>query len=136
MGDEIQYEYYGNDRVSAVTERGGGRVRFFYMPMRNETVVVDDRGSDTTYQYNAFGATTRITKPDGNVIDQEWSADLKLIAYTDEAGFTRTFSYDAAGNLVRATDPLGNSVELTYEPAFNRVISFQDAKGNITRFGI
>jgi RHS repeat-associated protein len=133
-GETTTFEYYGNDKVSRIVFPGGGVMRFLYLPMRNETTVLDERGNATTYQYNALGNVTRTIKPDGNYIDTTWSADAKLLSRTDEAGFTTSYAYDASGNLTSATNALGHRVEFAYEPVFHDVTSYRDARGNLYKF--
>ncbi|MBI3949044.1 MAG: hypothetical protein HY314_01110 [Acidobacteria bacterium] len=99
-GNTIIYVYYGNDRVFKVINPGGGEMRFVYLPLRQETIVIDERDFVSTYQYNANGNVTRIIRPDGDYIDQVWNNDAKLISLTDEAGFTSSFEYDGRGNVV------------------------------------
>lgn len=133
-GRVTSFQYYGNGKVARVTLPGGQSTDFVYLPLRNETHVIDPRGLLTTYQYNSLGSVTRIIRPDGGVIDRVYNAAAKLEAQTDAAGYTTRYSYDAAGNLVSVVDPAGREMRFTYDPAFNLPTSFQDAAGNITRF--
>ncbi|MBI3949254.1 MAG: hypothetical protein HY314_02200 [Acidobacteria bacterium] len=132
-GNTITYVYYGNDKVFKTINPGGGEMRFIYLPLRQETLMIDERDFVWTFQYNTTGNVTRIIDPDGNYIDQVWNSDAKLISRTDEAGFTTTFEYDQQGNLLQTTDPLGNKTRFTYELKFSQVTSFTDAKGHLTR---
>jgi RHS repeat-associated protein len=133
-GKTTTYEYYENGQVATVIEAGGRKMHFFYHPMENETVYVDDRNKVTYYTYNSLGNVTGVVLPDGNLLSMTYSADAKLLTQTDEDGGVRTFTWDATGNMLSATDPLGNTVKYTYEPKYNLPASFTDAMSNVTHF--
>lgn len=133
-GQTVSWEFYGNSKVSKIIQPGGATTLFLYMPMRNETLVFDERGFPTTYTYNATGNVTRIRRPDGNIVDQVFNNDGKLTSYTDPAGIVRTYDRDANGNITRMADSLGNVTLWTYDPTFNFITSKRDALGNTTRW--
>ncbi len=133
-GNKVSWEYYANDKVSKNTLAGGGEGRFFYLPLRNETVVLDERGFATTFNYNALGSITRYTRPNGDVQEFVFNAERLLTSHTDEAGFVTRYEYDANGNLTKATDALGGVTQLTYEATFNQPLTLRDPRGNTTRF--
>ncbi len=133
-GSVTGFDYYGNGRVARVTLPGGQTTTFLYLPMRNETHVIDARGLLTGYHFNALGNVVRIERPDGNYLDRVYSAEAKLEAQTDAAGYTSRYTYDSAGNLTSATDPLGRTMRFTYDARFNLVTSFRDAAGNVVNF--
>jgi len=133
-GSVTGFQYYGNGRVSRVTLPGGQTTNFVYLPMRNETHVIDARGLLTSYQYNSLGSVVKIARPDGSYLESVYNAQAKLESQTDAAGYTARYTYDAAGNLTSVTDPLGRVLRFTYEPKFNLVSSVRDAAGNETQF--
>ncbi len=129
-----RFEYYGNGKAARVTDPGGRSVQFLYLPLRNETHVLDEQALLWSYQYNALGNVVRVIQPDGSFLGSVYNADAKLEAATDAAGYITRFTYDAAGNVTSVTDPLGRTVKFTYEPEFNQVSAILDARGNLTRF--
>jgi RHS repeat-associated protein len=133
-GKTTAWEYYENGEVATVIEAGGRKMHFFYLPMRNQTVYVDDRSYTTYYFYNALGNVTRMVLPDGNIRDLTYSADAKLLTATDEGGGATSYSWDANGNNTRVADAVGNVTVFTYEPKFNSVASVTDSLGAVTRF--
>lgn len=132
-GKTTTHEYYENGQVATVIEAGGRKMHYFYLPMENETIYVDDRNKVSYYFYNALGNVTRVVRPDGNIMEMTYSADAKLLTLTDEDGGVSTFTWDANGNMLSAIDPLGNIKKYTYEPKFNQPVSFSDALGNVTQ---
>ena len=66
-GKTTTFEYYANRQVAGITEAGGRVMRLSYLPMRNETIFIDDRGFATSYFYNALGNVTSVIQPDGTI---------------------------------------------------------------------
>lgn len=133
-GKTTTYEYYVNRKAARTVEPGGRTVRFLYLPLSSETVVIDGRGFATTYVYNALGNVTRMIKPDGNFADRVYTPAAQPAALADESGNTTRYEYDAVGNVTSITDPLGNKTLVTYEPKFSGVASIADPRGSLTKF--
>ncbi|MCP5116424.1 MAG: RHS repeat protein, partial [bacterium] len=114
-GEVVTFDYYGNDRVARVVEAGGAETRLYYLPMRNETVVVDERNQATTYRYDNRGHITRVIHPDGNQIEAVWGDNGLPVSRTGEAGYTTSFEYDDAGNLTNIRDALNLEATFSYE---------------------
>jgi RHS repeat-associated protein len=128
------FEYYANRKAARTVEPGGRTARYLYLPMRNETVVIDYRGFATSFFYNALGNVTRIIKPNGSFADRVYTPAAQLAAVTDEGGSTTRYQTDALGNITSITDAFGNTAQVTYEPRFNRIATARDPKGNVTTF--
>ena len=131
-GNWTSFEYFANQQAARVSDSAGRNMRFFYLPMHNETMFVDPRGFTWSYYYNAIGNVTQLIKGDGNSVNYTFTPDAKLASITDEEGYTTAYTYDAQGNVTSVTDPLGSITKLTYEPNFNRVASVTNPKGEMT----
>ena len=132
-GNSTSYEYFSTGQTARVSDSAGRNMRFFYLPLANETIFVDPRGYAASFYYNALGNVTRMIKADGNYRDYTFTADAKPSSITDEDGFTSKFVYDTLGNLTSATDALGNAATLTYDPTFSQVTSITNPLGATTQ---
>ena len=133
-GNSTSFEYYANKEMARVSDSAGRNMRFFYLPMHNETMFIDPRGFTGSYYYNAAGNVTRAIKADGTYQQYTFSEDLKMTSYTDEDGNSTAYTYDSLGNATSVTDQLGNTTKLTYEPNFNHVASITNPGGAVTTF--
>ncbi len=129
-GDTIQYEYYSNHKIAKTIDRGGSELRFYYLPLQNQTMLIDYLGLTTIYEYNGNGNIVKTIKPDGNTVSRQVNAAGQPISETNELGFTTTVQYDSLGNILSTTDALGGKRQFTYDPVFNKVTSSADALGN------
>jgi len=133
-GNWTSFEYFANQQAARVSDSAGRNMRFFYLPLHNETMFVDPRGFTWSYYYNALGNVTQMIKADGNAVNYTFTPDAKLASVTDEDGYTSSYTYDAQGNPLTVTDPLGNVTALTYEPNFSQVASITAPNKEVTTF--
>lgn len=77
-------------------------------------------GNKTTYAYDGFGRTTRVTPPQGNVAGASGS-------------WSTTYSRDAAGRVLRVAGPSGIKAKFTYD-SFGRVATRTDGRGGRTTY--
>ncbi|MGH9315575.1 MAG: RHS repeat-associated core domain-containing protein [Thermoanaerobaculia bacterium] len=82
----------------------------------------------TTYEYNAKGQVTKVTRPLGGATDYGYDSLGNLATVTapanNDAG-TRpvaTYGYDAVGRVTSVTDPLGHAAAYTYD-GLDRVLT-------------
>lgn len=134
-GRTVRYSYYADGKAFKVTSEGGGQREFYYLPMRNQTDTVDERGLRTVYFYDAAGRVTQIIQPDGNTISTVWNADGLLVQRIDEANGVTTVEYDATGDPLKVTDARGNVWRFTFDPTFHLLTSVTNPLGNQTTFG-
>lgn len=129
LGNSTSFEYFANGQAARVSDSAGRNMRFFYLPLANETMFVDPRGYTTTFYYNSLGNVTRLVKADGNYVNYTYTADAQMAAFTDEDGYTSQLGYDSLGNPTSITDALGKVTTLTYDPTFSQVTSIKNALG-------
>ena len=101
--------------------------------------VTDSLGRTTSFDYDAVGNITRVTRLDGtpNAVTGSMAYNgpfYELSSVTDPLGHTSTFTYDGFGNLVQATDPLNHQTSMTYNPN-GQIASVSDALNNTVQFG-
>ena len=84
-------------------------------------------GRQISYQYDSAGNRTRITHPDGYYVNEGRSYSGELLSLTDSTGAVlATYNYDSLGRRVSLVHGNGNTVTYGYDPATNRLSSYQD----------
>ena len=122
--------------VRTTTADGRDEVQIAYIDP-DTTRVTEPDGGVLEYQFNAQWLATgvhRIT-PDGSPRSlgrREWSRDGMLLADIDADGNDSRYSYDSAGNLISITDAQQNVTRIEYD-AHNQPIAVTDALGHTTR---
>ncbi len=99
----------------------GGTTTILYDGDGNVTAVIDARGEETDYLYNAMNRVTQTNLPGSITTYKSYTDTGKVATQTDGNGNVTTFLYDS---LDRAT--------VTIDAGSNRTTSFYDAAGNLT----
>src|SRR5262249_19087280 len=99
----------------------------------------DALGRTTSFDYDALGNTTRVTRLDGtpNAVTSTFAYNgpfYQLSSMTDPLGHTSTLAYDGSGNLTQARDALNHQTSMTYNPN-GQIASISDALNNTVQFG-
>jgi RHS repeat-associated protein len=92
------------------------------------TVVRDSLGAETQYEWNDFGAVTKITDAYGATATFGYNDAEQLVTDTDPLGHAVTCEYDLYGYLKVVKDSTGVTVKLDYDPA-GRPVHAVDANG-------
>jgi len=69
-----------------------------------QTVVVDQRGKKTTYDFDTSFRTTSVTDHDGGVTSFGYDSDSNRTCVTDPLGHKTGFTYDSNGNVTGVID--------------------------------
>lgn len=101
--------------------------------------VTDALGRKTSFDYDANGNRTRVTRLDGtpDAVTTTFTYEPQfnhLASATDPLNHTTSFSYDQNGNLTTTTDALNHQMSMAYNNA-GQVSSVTDALNNMVQFG-
>jgi YD repeat-containing protein len=110
---------------------------FFYNESLRFTLVTDENGHSTKYEYNGDENVTVVTDPKNNPTTTAYDADFNKINVTyvaDAREHTIIYTYDGKGNCLSVKDPLNRVGSFTYEPNFCFVKTATDVKGNTTTY--
>ncbi len=92
---------------------------------------IDAKGQATTYTFDDFNRTTRITHPDESFVYSTYSPNGNLLSKRDERGEVANFIYDKLNRLTKEINPLGHQKTYTYNPS-GEVLEESDFKGQKT----
>ena len=132
-GHELTFVYYVNDKVFKTINRVGDERRYFYLPFRNETQTINERGLRTSFIYDQSGRVTRQILANGNVVSRLFDSQGLPVSVAYETGTLR-IERDAQGNLSAMTNQLGQRTEFSFDPVFSRLTALRDPAGNTWRF--
>jgi len=94
--------------------------------------IVDANNNTTNLNTNAFGAVISQSDALGNVTTIERDGNSNPTRITRPNGAMLEMTYDANGNLLTSTDAVNTTTTFTYDPVFNQVITITDPKNNTT----
>lgn len=122
--------------VRTTTADGRDEVQIAYIDA-DTTRVTEPDGGVLEYQFNSQWLATAVHRigPDGSPRSlgrREWDRDGMLLADIDADGNDSRYSYDSAGNLISITDAQQNVTRIEYD-AHNQPIAVTDALGHTTR---
>jgi len=100
-----------SDALSTLTDGKTNTTSFVTDSFGAITRQVDAFGQETLIERDDNGLPTKITRPNGAVLEM---------------------AYDPRGNLLTSTDPVNATTTFTYDPVFNQVTSITDPKSNPT----
>jgi RHS repeat-associated protein len=155
MNFSVNYSYDTKNNLTAITDaRGNTTTRltydlqnrvathtegqevwtYTYSPSVRRTTKRDSSGQTWTFDYNDAAAITSRRFPLNGVETLVYDTNLNVTSLTNKNGRTTTTTYDALGNPLKITDALGGTHVITYDPIFNKPLTVQDARGNLTTF--
>lgn len=132
--DENPVAFINYLKCKRITYADGARMDFVYNESLRFTLVTDERGYTTRYDYDGNESVTVVTDPKGNAVTTAYDADLNRKSVTDAKDHTTYYTYDDKGNCLSIRDPLSRVSGFTYEPNFCFVKTATDAKGNTTTY--
>ena len=110
----VKCEYNSNgDR--AKMEDGTGTTTYEYDQLDRLTKTKDGHGNTASYEYDLANEQTKITYPNGKVIERGYDKAGRLKSTTDWSKNVLKFTYDADSDLTATTFPSGTSGEDTYK---------------------
>jgi len=116
-GRVINYSYDPNGNLTSITPPGSGSHGYAYgtvnLPSSYNPPVVSGTGS-TTYAYSADRDLSKMTRPDGQVVNYNYDSAGRLSSMVTPAS-TLNFAYDSAtGNVASATVAGGEAIAYSY----------------------
>ncbi len=132
----INFTYDTQGRLIGNYRDGGAEPLAYAYDTAGGYSITDGVGAKTTYRLNDFGQVAQSIDPLGGVTRLFYDMNMDLVKQVLPDGSAYTFSYDTRGNLTSRVSPSGGRVAMTYEPAFNQLTSFEDERGNTTRYDI
>ena len=129
------HDFFAYDARGRLTEtkRDGDteRVAFSYSSTSTgEVTVTDATNRATTLRFGFGGQLVQVRDADGRIVGFGYDSKFQLDGLGGPGGEEYDYTYDARGNLTGITDALNLETTFTYEPTFNRLASFTDARGN------
>lgn len=134
-------------RVTRQTDGVGSTWNFTYLTNGSgqitQTDVLDPRGIQDDYVFNADGEATSVTNAAGTSSAQTTTAVYDpvtnlLTSETDPLGRTTGYTYDALGDVLSMTELAGTSKAATYtaayDPVYHRMTRLTDPLGHATTF--
>jgi len=121
------------EAFNTLTNGNSNTTRFETDPFGATIRQVDALGQETLIERDENGNPTKITRPNGAVLEMTYDSQGNLTASTDPIGATTTFTYETSFNQVTSiTDPKNNSTSINYDTNGNPV-EIIDALGNKTQ---
>ena len=120
----IAYGYDPKGRLQTVTE-GTSVISRTYDPLDRVRTFTDSLGHVVQYDYNAVGALTKLTYPDGKAVTYAYDAAGRIVSATDWANRVSSFTYDASSHLAQIDLPNGTRRKFSYDSA-GRLSSLRD----------
>lgn len=115
---------------------GRNNQTFSYDGSGNRTTAVDPNGNQTSFQYDASGNVTQVSRIVNGVaqnLNFTYNTFGEVLTSTDPLGKTTTYTYDSKGNLLTMKTPLGNTTTYSYDSK-GEVLTVKDPRSNVTTF--
>jgi RHS repeat-associated protein len=127
-GDEFVFWYDATGKLVETRDPLGGTVRMEYFG--DQLVrVVDPRGHETLYEYDAAGRMVRMTDATGESTLYAYDANGRMVEQTDPLGRVTRYGYRADGRIESQADPLGTVTTYAYDAAGNPTAITQTPSG-------
>jgi RHS repeat-associated protein len=117
---------YNADGDRTTMEDGTGTTGYEYDQLDRLTKTKDGHGNTVSYEYDLANEQTKITYPNGKVVEREYDKAGRLKNTTDSSKNVIKFSYDADSDLTATVFPSGTSDEDTYK--YNEADAMSEVK--------
>ncbi|MCK4667574.1 RHS repeat protein, partial [Candidatus Dependentiae bacterium] len=132
-GDETNFEYDGEGRLTSQTDARGNQTQYVYDETSwNLTSVIDANGNETVFYYNSKGDMKRKQDSDGFEYYYKYDnfGNMVLLARIgllegNTVTLVVNYDYDDYGNRIKTTDTKGNITEYIYDK-LNRLIAVKN----------
>jgi RHS repeat-associated protein len=117
-GRVVSYSYDANGNLTSITPPGSLAHAFGYSTVNQLTSYTPppvSGGGATTYSFNSDREITKMTRPDGQVINYSYDPSGRIISL-NSPGTTLNFGYDStSGNLSTASVSGGETITYSYD---------------------
>jgi YD repeat-containing protein len=118
-GNTTQLSYDSSNRLTTVTSAAGQHLYFNYASGSSflVTSVTSDFGMTVSYQYDAQGKLSQITRPDLTTLTFTYNVQSGITAVTDNSGkVLESHTYDSTGRGLSSSEANGvNSLTISYQ---------------------
>lgn len=130
------FDNYGNPQT--VVDANGVTTSLGYSP-QGWLASVSTAGSTTSFEHDAIGQITKVTRGDGSWLEYSWSAARRLTAITNNRGEKIEYDYDPMGNrtaqrLRDASNNLSQQQSWAYDE-LGRLLRSVGAAGQTSQYG-
>ncbi|GAC44032.1 DUF6531 domain-containing protein, partial [Paenibacillus popilliae] len=136
LGDpsHLRYSYNSRQLLSSMVNARGDQFTYEYDAAGRLHQVSDAEGQLIyTYEYDANGNVTSVTDSVYGSKQRTYDRLNRVLTSTDTRGHTIGYTYDAAGNITKLTYPDGKEVSYTYN-ANGELLTVTDWAGRRTRY--
>ncbi len=127
------HDYFAYDARGRLTEtkKDGNteRVTFAY-GTAGEVTVTDATNRPTKLFFGVGGQLAQVRDAAGRVVGFGYDSQFQFSGLGGPGGEQYRYAYDSRGNLTGIRDALNLETSFSYEPDFNRLSGFTDARGN------
>lgn len=130
------FDTYGNPQT--LVDANGVTTTLSYTP-QGWLASASTAGSTTSFEHDAIGQVTQVTRGDGSWLAYTWSAARRLVAVSNNLGEKVEYDYDAMGNrtaqrLSDASNNLTQQQSWVYDE-LGRLLRSVGAGGQVHRYG-
>lgn len=131
------YFNYDNDGRLIETHKDGGAeaITYSYDLVGNKVLATDAAGQQSVFYFGRGGQPVKIYDGKGNSIGMSYDRNDQLSQITGASNQQYNYSYDSQGNMIAIEDPVRRTTALRYNPSFNNLSGFTDARGNGIQYG-
>jgi YD repeat-containing protein len=129
-GKHDYFAYDARGRLIETKQDGNTeRVTFTYVS-EGGVNVTDATGRATLLNFGLGGQLAQVRDADGRIVLFGYDSKFQFSQLGGPGGEQYRYAYDAKGNLTGIRDALNLETSFAYEPSFNRLAGFTDARGN------
>jgi RHS repeat-associated protein len=129
-GTHSSFTYDDNGRLTQTSGDNGGEAVSYAYDTAGGVTVTDATGRVTHLAFGLDGQLAQVRDGQGRLVNLGYGSQLQLSQLLGPAGEKYSYSFDTHGNLTGVRDPERQSTTFTYDPTFNQLTSFTDARGN------
>lgn len=137
LGQDLNYEYDANGRVTRQIMQGGRSVAFAYDANGNLSSITPPGRSAHMFDYNVLNQLSDYTAPvvssSSGATRYAFNLDKQLTRVTRPDGQQLDYQYDAAGKLSILQVPLGNYL-YNYSPTTGQMVSISAPEGDVLSY--